>query len=58
MLETAIWEENSLLIFKEKGSKSLIRKVLLNCSYCKRQRILPTPPLMSDLSAERVLVPT
>ena len=39
-------------------AKSLIRKVLLNCSYCKRQRILPTPPLMSDLPAERVLVPT
>ena len=35
-------------------AKSLIRKVLLNCSYCKRQIILPTPPLMSDLPAERV----
>ena len=33
--------------------KSLIRKVLLNCSYCKRQRILPTPPLMSDLPVEK-----
>ena len=35
-------------------AKSLIRKVLLNCSYCKRQRILPTPLLMSDLPAESV----
>ena len=34
-------------------AKSLIRKVLLNCSYCKRQRILPTPPLMSDLPVEK-----
>ena len=39
-------------------AKSLVRKELLNCSYCKRQRILPTPPLMSDLPAERVSVPT
>ena len=39
-------------------AKSLIRRVLLNCSYCKRQRILPTPPLMSDLQAERVSLPT
>ena len=39
-------------------AKSLIRKVLLNCTYCKRQRILPTPPLMNDLQAERVSVPT
>ena len=38
-------------------AKSLVRKELLNFSYCKRQRILPTPPLMSDLPAERVLVP-
>ena len=39
-------------------AKSLIRKVLLNCSYCKRQRILPTPPSMSDLPVERMSVPT
>ena len=39
-------------------AKSLVRKELLNCSYCKRQRILPRPPLMSDLPAERVSVPT
>ena len=32
------------------------RKVLLNCSYCKQQRILPTSTLLSDLSVERVSV--
>ena len=37
--------------------KSLIRKVLLNCSYCKRQRILPTPTL-NDSPAKKVSVPT
>ena len=36
-------------------AKSLIRKVLLNCSYCKRRRILPTPPLMSDLPVEKIV---
>ena len=54
--------ELTLNLLREKfwiiHAKSLLRKVLLNCSYCKRQKILPTPPLMSDLPAERVLVPT
>ena len=39
-------------------AKSLIKKILLNCSYCMRQIILPTPPLMRDSPAERVSVPT
>ena len=54
--------ELTLNLLREKfwiiHAKSLFRKVLLNCSYCKRQKILPTPPLMSGLPAERVLVPT
>ena len=60
MLETAIPEENSPLIFEEKGSGLSMLNHLLqkNYIYCKRQRILPTPPLMSDLTAERVSVPT
>ena len=52
--------ELTLNLLREKfwiiHAKSLVRKVLLNCSYCKRQRILPTPPLMNDLPAERVSV--
>ena len=33
-------------------AESLVRRILLNCSYCKRQRILPTPGLMTDLPGE------
>lgn len=39
-------------------ANSLIRKILLNRSYCKRKIILLKPPLMTDSPTERVSVPT
>ena len=37
-------------------AKSLIRKALFDCHYCKRQRVLPKPPLTSELPLERLSV--
>ena len=37
-------------------AKSLIRKVLFDRHYSKRQRILPKPPLISELPIERLCV--
>ena len=36
------------------NAKSLIRKVLRSCLYCKRLRNQPKPPIMSDLPPERL----
>ena len=36
------------------NAKSLIRKVLNDCMYCKRLRIHPNSPFMSDLPPERL----
>ena len=35
---------------------SLARKCVFNCSYCKLQRIKPSPPMMSDLPIERLMI--
>ena len=35
-------------------AKYLIRKVLFDCHYCKRQRVLPKPLLMSELPIEKL----
>ena len=37
-------------------AKSLIRKVLFDCHYFKRQRVLRKPPLISELPLERLSV--
>ena len=36
--------------------KSIVRKVIRSCLYCKRQRIKPVAPYMSDLPKERVAI--
>ena len=50
----------SLGLIREKfwivHTKSLIKKVLFNCHYCKRQRFLLKASLMSELSIERLSV--
>ena len=36
------------------SGKSLVRRVLYNCPYCKQQRVKPVTPLMSELPEERL----
>ena len=38
------------------NTKSLIRKVLKSCLYCKRLRSQPKPPIISDLPPEGFLI--
>ena len=38
------------------NAKSLIRSVLCNCSYCKRMNTKAKPPLMGELTEQRLSI--
>jgi len=61
-LNLHVGREHTLALLRKKywvpACRGIIRKVIFNCLYCKRQRIMPKPPIMSDLPPDRLDIGT